>query len=418
MPAGSSPRRAHDLGGLADDFAAAAAAERAADARVQQPQVVVDLGRRADGRARIADAVLLADGDRRADAFDRVDVRLLHPLEELPRVGRQRLDVAALPFGVDRVEGERRLARAADAGHHDERAGGSVTSTFLRLCVRAPRTTICPRAVGWLAWTTCALSGEPEQSMVAQHRPASTSAPEPEFPGTVLFLLGTFRGRGAVPDRRAADPTRGGCVSPSVHREPALRGNGGRVAGAPVERRRTGPDRSSRRSGNRPAARLRVRRLCGSRASPKRRSAGSTSSRSRAGRSRSAKRARAKTRPRRPPARRLQRSAARRPRGSGFGASPRRVRAARGGRLDPAPAGRAARAAGTSVPTRRPRTSASRSARTATRPRVRSRSVRSATLRRGRGGAPRTRTRTLRSTTSRRAKRKRGEDVEDDDKER
>ena len=56
----------HDLGRLAHDFLAAVAAEGAPDAREQQPHVVVDLGRRADGRARIADAVLLADGDRRA----------------------------------------------------------------------------------------------------------------------------------------------------------------------------------------------------------------------------------------------------------------------------------------------------------------------------------------------------------------
>ena len=112
-----------DLGRLAHHLAAAAAAERPADAREQQPHVVVDLGRRADGRTRIADAVLLADRDRRRDAVDAIDVGLLHPLEKLPRVGRQRLDVAPLPFGVDRVEGERRLPRSADAGDDDQLAG-------------------------------------------------------------------------------------------------------------------------------------------------------------------------------------------------------------------------------------------------------------------------------------------------------
>ena len=125
VPSGSAASRVgHDFGGLAHDLRAALPAERPADAREQQPHVVVDLGDRADRRARVADAVLLADGDRRADAVDRVDVGLLHPLEELARVGRQRLDVAALPFGVDRVEGERRLARAADAGDDDQPAGG------------------------------------------------------------------------------------------------------------------------------------------------------------------------------------------------------------------------------------------------------------------------------------------------------
>ena len=46
---------------------------------------------------------------------------LLHHLQELPRVGGERLDVAALPLGVDRVEGERRLAGAREAGDADQR---------------------------------------------------------------------------------------------------------------------------------------------------------------------------------------------------------------------------------------------------------------------------------------------------------
>ena len=123
VPGGSLGELArHDLGRFAHDFLAALPAERPADARKQQPHVVVDFGRRADRRARIADAVLLADGDGRRDAFDLVDVGLLHPLEKLPRIRGQRLDVAALPFGVDRVEGERRLARSADARDDDQLA--------------------------------------------------------------------------------------------------------------------------------------------------------------------------------------------------------------------------------------------------------------------------------------------------------
>ena len=40
--------------------------------------------------------------------------------QELARVGRERLDVAPLALGVDRVEGERGLARAGEAGEHDQ----------------------------------------------------------------------------------------------------------------------------------------------------------------------------------------------------------------------------------------------------------------------------------------------------------
>jgi hypothetical protein len=41
-----------------------------------------------------------------------VYVRLLHSLKELPRVRRERLYIASLPFGVDGIESEGRLARA------------------------------------------------------------------------------------------------------------------------------------------------------------------------------------------------------------------------------------------------------------------------------------------------------------------
>ncbi len=112
----------HHLGRLADHLAPAVAAVRAADPGEEQPQVVVNLGRGADRAPRVADAVLLPDGDRRRDPVDAVDVGPLHPLEELAGVGRQRLDVAPLPFGVDRVEGERGLARAGDAGDDDQLA--------------------------------------------------------------------------------------------------------------------------------------------------------------------------------------------------------------------------------------------------------------------------------------------------------
>ena len=111
-----------DLRAVAQHLVAALAADRAANPGVQQAQVVVDLRRRADRRARVAQAVLLADGDGRADAVDLVDVRLLHAVEELPRVGRQRLDVAPLTLRVDRVERQRRLAGAADPGDDDELA--------------------------------------------------------------------------------------------------------------------------------------------------------------------------------------------------------------------------------------------------------------------------------------------------------
>ena len=93
----------------------------AADARPEHAQVVVDLGDRADRRARVVARGLLLDRDRRREPADVVVLRLLHLPEELARVGRERLDVAALALGVERVERERRLARARRPREDDER---------------------------------------------------------------------------------------------------------------------------------------------------------------------------------------------------------------------------------------------------------------------------------------------------------
>ncbi|MNY05432.1 hypothetical protein D3C86_1381550 [compost metagenome] len=95
-------------------------AARGADAGVEQAQVVVDLGDRAHGGARVVRGGLLLDGDRRRQPLDGVDVGLLHHRQELAGVGGQRFHVAALALGVQGVEGQRRLARAGQAGDHDQ----------------------------------------------------------------------------------------------------------------------------------------------------------------------------------------------------------------------------------------------------------------------------------------------------------
>src|SRR3712207_9144319 len=62
----------------------------------------------------------LVDRDGRRQALDEVDVGLVHLAEELAGVGRQRLDVAPLALGEDRVEGQARLPRPGQPGEDDQ----------------------------------------------------------------------------------------------------------------------------------------------------------------------------------------------------------------------------------------------------------------------------------------------------------
>ena len=83
-----------------------------ADAREQQAHVVVDFGDGADRRARIARCGLLLDRNGGRQAVDLVDVGLLHHFQKLAGIGRERLHIAALALGIDRVKRERGFARA------------------------------------------------------------------------------------------------------------------------------------------------------------------------------------------------------------------------------------------------------------------------------------------------------------------
>ena len=70
-------------------------------------------------------------------------MRPLELTEELPRVGAEGLDVAALALGVERVEGEARLARAADARERPRACAWEPRGDRLsRLCSREPKTSM------------------------------------------------------------------------------------------------------------------------------------------------------------------------------------------------------------------------------------------------------------------------------------
>ena len=108
------------LRGLLDDGAAALGAVGLADARPEEPHVVVDFGDRGDGGSRIPGRGLLVDGDCGREPLDEVHVGLVHLAEELAGVGGEGLDVSTLSLGIDGVEGQRGFARAGEAGDDDE----------------------------------------------------------------------------------------------------------------------------------------------------------------------------------------------------------------------------------------------------------------------------------------------------------
>src|SRR5262249_57054103 len=84
--------------GLVLDRAMALWAMRPADPGVQKTQVVVDLGDRADRRPRVVAGALLVDRDRRRQARDVLDIRLVHLTQELAGIAGQALDVPSLPL--------------------------------------------------------------------------------------------------------------------------------------------------------------------------------------------------------------------------------------------------------------------------------------------------------------------------------
>ena len=126
------------LGGLSFDGRAALVAELLPEAGVEDAQVVVDLGDRADRRARVDRGRLLLDRDRGREAADLVELRLLLLAEELARVGREALDEASPALGVDRVDRERGLARTRGSGEHHELLLGNPDGDSLQVVLTSP----------------------------------------------------------------------------------------------------------------------------------------------------------------------------------------------------------------------------------------------------------------------------------------
>ena len=98
-----------------------------------QLQVVVQLGHRAHGGARVAHRVGLVDGNRWRHPLDLVHGGLVHAIEKLPRIGAEGFDIAALPLGIQRVKHQTGFARATGAGDHRQLPGADVHIQILQI---------------------------------------------------------------------------------------------------------------------------------------------------------------------------------------------------------------------------------------------------------------------------------------------
>ena len=116
-PVGAQDSRRDGIHALRLDRHVATRAVLGAELHEQQAQEMVDFGQRGHRALAPAAAGALLDRHRWRNAVDRVNVGTRGRLDELARVGVERLQVAALSFGEHEVEGKSGFAAARDARH-------------------------------------------------------------------------------------------------------------------------------------------------------------------------------------------------------------------------------------------------------------------------------------------------------------
>jgi len=145
-------RHNHDLGALGklqqavlnlldrllSNLAPATITMRVPQARHQQSQIVVDLRDSRHGTPPPHLTGALVDTNRGLQPLDQIHVRPLHLIQKLPRVNRQAFDILPLSFGIQRVERQRTLARAARPRNHHELIARNLQIQILQVVDTSP----------------------------------------------------------------------------------------------------------------------------------------------------------------------------------------------------------------------------------------------------------------------------------------
>ena len=107
-------------------------------AGIEQTHVVVDLsGGTYRGTGILIGGFLLDADDGRQSGY-LVNVGTFHTAQKVAGIGRERLDIAALPLGKDGVEGQTRLARTAQSGYHRQRVARYLNVDVLEVMYARP----------------------------------------------------------------------------------------------------------------------------------------------------------------------------------------------------------------------------------------------------------------------------------------
>ena len=78
----------------------------------KQSQILVNLRGSTDGGARIARYHFLLDGNRRRQSFDKIVLGFAHAAQKLAGITGERLYIATLSLGIERVESQGTFTRA------------------------------------------------------------------------------------------------------------------------------------------------------------------------------------------------------------------------------------------------------------------------------------------------------------------